>query len=358
MRSSGRVSLPGPLIIYGAYGKTGGMIAKVAVEHSHSVVLSGSDRDRLNSLSAEIGVPSIAVRLDEHAALRQLIRAAACVIHVAGPFATTFRPMLDACCAEGVPYVDLNGELDVFRAMEEFVDHQPLTIPVLSGVGFGVVAGESAAMHAVSALKQPQRVWVGLMPDLGPRSPGAVASTLRTVAQGGAVVENGQFVPERVGRRSFTAKLAGNNETFISMPLGELWAVRRSTGISSVIAGVTRPAPERILLQSGVLGVLARSEKIRHWLVRHLARGDAQGGRAFESKVWARAEDREGRTAEAVLKMGEGYQWSAEAAVRAAEHVALDRRPGLWTPGQYLGKEFALSVVSTKLLNFPAGASA
>jgi len=305
-----------------------------------------------------MGLSSVAVRLDEHDALRQLIRAAACVIHVAGPFATTFRPMLDACSAEGVPYLDLNGEFDVFRAMETLVDRQPLTIPVLSGVGFGVVAGESAAMHAVSALEQPQRVWVGLMPDLGTRSPGAVASTLRTVAHGGAVVENGQFVPERVGRRSFTAKLAGGNETFISMPLGELWAVRRSTGMSGVIAGVTRPAQERILLQSGGLGVLARSEKIRHWLVRRLARGDVPDGRVFESKVWARAEDREGRTAEAVLTMGEGYQWSAEAAVRAAEHLALDRRRGLWTPGQYLGKDFALSVASTKLLNFPVGASA
>ena len=163
-------------------------------------------------------------------------------------------------------------------------------------------------------------------------------------------MENGQFVPERVGRRSFTATLADSNETFISMPLGELWAVRRSTGVSGVIAGVTRPAPERILLQSGGLGVLARSEKIRHWLVAHLARGDAQDGRVFESKVWARAEDREGRTAEVVLKMGEGYQWSAEAAVRAAEHVC-DRQSDFdsWSVS---GEKFIAGVPSTTLLDF------
>ena len=75
--------------------------------------------------------------------------------------------MLEACSVEAVPYLDLNGELDVFRAMEEFVDHQQPTIPFISGVGFGVVAGESAAMHAVSMLREPQRVWLGLMPDLG-----------------------------------------------------------------------------------------------------------------------------------------------------------------------------------------------
>ena len=172
MTPSGSVSLPGPLFVYGAYGKTGTMIAKLAVEHGHDVVLSGSDRDRLNRLSTSMGVPGVAVRLDEQAALRQLIRAAACVIHVAGPFAATFRPMLEACSAEAVPYLDLNGELDVFRAIEDFVDHQRPAIPVLSGVGFGVVAGESAAMHAASMLRQPQRVWLGLVPDLGPRSRG------------------------------------------------------------------------------------------------------------------------------------------------------------------------------------------
>src|SRR5262245_4413894 len=100
MSPSGRVSLPGRLFVYGAYGKTGAMIAKIAIEHGHDVVLSGSNRDQLNRLSAEMGVPAAAVRLDEQATLRQLIRGAACVIHVAGPFATTFRPMLEACSAE------------------------------------------------------------------------------------------------------------------------------------------------------------------------------------------------------------------------------------------------------------------
>src|SRR5215471_18217114 len=140
MSSNHKVSLPGPIIVYGAYGKTGTMIAKAAVERGHEVVLSGGDRDRLARLSAEMGVRAVAVRLEEQAALRQLIRGAASVIHVAGPFATTFRPMLEACSAEGVPYVDLNGELDVFRAIEDYAGRQRLSIPALSGVGFGVTA--------------------------------------------------------------------------------------------------------------------------------------------------------------------------------------------------------------------------
>ena len=59
MIRSGKAPLPGPLFIYGAYGTTGAMIARVAVARGHDVVLSGSDRDRLARLSAEMGVPGV-----------------------------------------------------------------------------------------------------------------------------------------------------------------------------------------------------------------------------------------------------------------------------------------------------------
>ena len=342
-------SLGGPLLVYGAYGKTGSMVARTALERGHEVVLAGADRHRLDRLSAEVGARGAQARLDAPLELRQLVRKAACVIHVAGPFATTFRPMLEACSAEDIPYLDLNGELDVFQAIEDFMATYRPRIPVVPGVGFGVAAGESAAMHAASMLATPERIWLGLAPDLGQRSSGALRSTLRTVAQGGAVLQDGHFHPERVGRRSFQAALTQRKRTFISMPLGELWAIRRSTGVANVIGGAAVPTAERILLQSGALGLLARSEKIRNWLVEHLAHDSGPGTPTFESLVWARAEDSEGRVAEAVLTMGEGYEWSAEAAVRAAERVALDRRPGLWTPGQYFGQGFAPQVTGTRL---------
>ena len=144
--------------MYGAYGKTGALIGKVAVERGHDVVLSGNDPDRLNRLAAELGVRGVAARLDQQTALRQLIRSAACVIHVAGPFATTFHPMLEACSAESVPYLDLNGELDVFRAIEAFVDRRPPTIPVLSGVGFVVQSWrtDSTSGSGLAAGHSPQ----------------------------------------------------------------------------------------------------------------------------------------------------------------------------------------------------------
>ena len=345
-----RPTLAEPILIYGAYGQTGRLVAKCARARGHEVVLAGADRDRLDRLAAEIGARGAQAKLDAAPALRQLVKNAGCVIHTAGPFVNTFRPMLEACIAEGIPYLDLNGELEVFEAMEELIGQRQLNIPVVPGVGFGVAAGESVALYAASQLASPVRIWLGLAPDLGQRSPGALRSLFQTVARGGMAVQNGMQVAERVGRRSFRATLTQRRRTFVSTPLGELWAIRRSTGVANILGGVDVPAAERILLRSGLLALLSRSGKMREWLVKHLAEDPRSGTPAFESAVWARAEDRDGGTSEAILTMGEGYLWSAEAAVRAAERVAIDRRPGLWTPGQYFGKEFATGVTGTHLI--------
>src|SRR5262249_59734070 len=129
-------SISGPLLVYGAYGKTGSMVAKTAIKRGHEVVLAGADRHRLDGLSAEIGARGAQARLDAPLELRQLVRKAACVIHVAGPFAPTFCPMLEACSAEAVPHLYFYGEFDVFQAIQGFLDTHGPPIPLISGVGF------------------------------------------------------------------------------------------------------------------------------------------------------------------------------------------------------------------------------
>jgi hypothetical protein len=239
-----------------------------------------------------------------------LRRARGCLIaFLASACAQEFRATIDG---EVTDHQETSSkERKFFRALEEFmVQHRP-GIPAGSGVGFGVTAGEAAAMRAAGMHANPARIWLGLAPDLAQRSAGALRSTFRTLAQGGAVLQDGRFLSERVGRRLFRTTLAEQKRTFTSMPLGELWAIRRSTGVANAIGGVAVPMAERVLLQSGALALLARSGKIRNWLAKHLAHDPVNRTPTFKSMVWARVEDRKGRSAEAILTMGEGYQWSA-----------------------------------------------
>ena len=57
-------------MVYGAYGRTGTVIANVALKDGHNVLLSGSDRNRLNRLSAELGAAGVVLRLDDQCGSR------------------------------------------------------------------------------------------------------------------------------------------------------------------------------------------------------------------------------------------------------------------------------------------------
>ncbi len=57
------------------------------------------------------------VGLDEAQQLSKALKDIARVVHMAGPFAVTSAPMLNACLATQTNYVDITGEIEVFEAM-------------------------------------------------------------------------------------------------------------------------------------------------------------------------------------------------------------------------------------------------
>ena len=79
--------------------------------------LAGRSEDGVRSLAARLRLPSRMFALDSPAGLREGIAGAAVVLHAAGPFSATSRPMVDACLAAGAHYVDVTGEIAVLEAV-------------------------------------------------------------------------------------------------------------------------------------------------------------------------------------------------------------------------------------------------
>src|SRR5512133_243354 len=108
-----------PLVVYGAYGYTGELVARRAAERGLAPVLAGRDSEALVKLARELGCTWRAFPLSDPEALRRGISGAGAVIHCAGPFVSTARPMAEACIDERVQYLDLTGESPVFAALLE-----------------------------------------------------------------------------------------------------------------------------------------------------------------------------------------------------------------------------------------------
>ncbi|MGP4097806.1 saccharopine dehydrogenase NADP-binding domain-containing protein [Nonomuraea sp. KM90] len=93
--------------VYGATGHTGRLVAAELLARGREVILAGRDGGALKVLSDELGgAPTHQAAIDDPGALRELAGRAAVLIHCAGPFTHTGRPLATAAAEAGCHYVD------------------------------------------------------------------------------------------------------------------------------------------------------------------------------------------------------------------------------------------------------------
>ncbi len=100
-------------MIYGANGYTGRLVAAEAVRRGQRPVLAGRSAAAIEPLAAQLGCPSRVFSLDSSAA--KSLAGIRAVLHCAGPFSATARPMMDACLEARAAYLDITGEIDVIE---------------------------------------------------------------------------------------------------------------------------------------------------------------------------------------------------------------------------------------------------
>jgi len=342
-----------PWLIYGATGTTGRLVVASALAHGQRPILAGRDAAAVRALADHHGLEAAVVSLDDHAGLEAVLRRSSRVLHAAGPFVRTAASMLDACLATATPYLDMSGEVDSVAATLAHDDAaRSRRIPLIAGAGFGVTAGDCIAAHVARRYPRATRLHIGIDARNAHRSTGAAVSTLDVLGGGGAWIESGNLVRGPLAHDRFRATLGPGSQTFIAAPLAEALAAFRTTGIANVVAGVAVPrlvAPVMRWL-APVLQALARRPALRQ-LVGN--RGRAGGGAKaapssqaqapLRSRVWAHAADDQGG-ATAVLEMGEGYAFAAEAIVLAAQQLAQRPLAGAFTPAAAFGPDFVLGI--------------
>src|SRR6185503_8338987 len=84
----------GVWMLYGANGFTGELIAEEAVARGERPVLAGRRADAVLPLAERLGLPSRIFGLDGDVSAN--LEGVSAVLHSAGPFSATSKPMLDA----------------------------------------------------------------------------------------------------------------------------------------------------------------------------------------------------------------------------------------------------------------------
>ena len=153
-----------PILIYGATGCTGRLIARLLHDRGLPLIISGRDRSLLAELAAELGagVSARPAQLFDHDALVELLSDASVVISCAGPFAKLGEALVRAAIAAGCHYLDIANEPAFVRDIYERYDSAARH----AGVGVVCAHGFEAAVADWLAAVVAQRFGCAI-DDLG-----------------------------------------------------------------------------------------------------------------------------------------------------------------------------------------------
>jgi short subunit dehydrogenase-like uncharacterized protein len=346
----------GALLIYGANGYTGRLIVKQAVARSLRPILSGRNVAEIEAIAREHGLESRAASLDDATSLDAALAGCAVVIHAAGPFSRTSKPMVDACIRNRAHYLDITGEISVFETLasgERSAAAKAAGVMLLPGSGFDVVPSDCLAAHLSQRL--PAATWLTLAFSGGTGlSRGTATTMVENIERGGAIRRAGRITKVPAAWRRREIDFGDRTRRVVTLPWGDVSTAFHSTGIPNI--EVYTAAPEsavRGMIASRYIGWLLATEPAQRFLKERIksgAAGPSESQRAAAvARLWGEAWDDDGNRVVSRLRTPDGYTLTALTAVAAAEKVlAGGAKPGFQTPSRAFGADFILEIEGTE----------
>lgn len=337
-------------MIYGANGYTGRLMARAAKERGLTPLLAGRNAAEVEQLASELGLQWAAFSLDDEATVEAGIAGLKLVLHCAGPFSATSRPMVRACLAQGVHYLDITGEIAVFEhahSLSESAQHADVVL--LPGVGFDVVPSDCLAASLVEAL--PAATSLQLAFEMGGgASPGTAKTSVEGMSKGGYVRRDGKLKRVPLAWKERTVPFADGERRAVTIPWGDVFTAFISTGVPdievymalppSTIAWLRRMRPLQPLLG------LAPVQSFLKGRVEARISGPSEDKRARAGgQLWGEARTADGRSAAATMTTPNGYDLTVTAGLGIVEYLLANGvEGGYYTPSLLMGAGYAATL--------------
>jgi short subunit dehydrogenase-like uncharacterized protein len=329
------VSRTETVVLYGATGYTGRLVAAELAARGVPLVLAGRNAERLGVAAAALPMGAATVvpaSIDDPAQLRDAAERGSVVVNCAGPFARTGEPVLRAATDTGAHYLDTTGEQDwIGHVLQHHDDRlRAADVAAVPGMGFDYLPGDLLC-HLVGAPLGPlERLDVAYHVTGFGMTRGTQRSALEMLDGRDLVYEDGAWraggtgplrqsvvFPEPIGRRAVAR-----------YPAGEVVMVPRHLEVRTIAARITAasvaPGPVAValpyltpvierLLRTPVKGLLDRA-------IDRLPEGppeDERRAARWTVVVTATAED--GRVAGGVVQGPDIYGLTARTIADAAQ---------------------------------------
>lgn len=227
------------ILLLGATGYTGRLIARELSGGHTPFVLAARDPTRLARLGARLGAGATeVVDVTDAASLRRVIRPGDAVINTVGPFTELGEPVVEACIERQAHYLDTTGEQSFMRSMHER-HHEAARragIRIVNAMAFEYAFGDCAASLAAEGLATPLRsidavyAWKGTASSRGTRR-----TVIRMLGETGWCRRDGAFHTLSPGAGRRTVRLASGRELHaVAFGSGEVVTVPRRMPVENL----------------------------------------------------------------------------------------------------------------------------
>lgn len=332
-------------MIYGANGYTGELIAREAVRRGLKPMLAGRNQQKIAALAQELQLEAKVFDLEHTAEAAKQIQGNRLVIHCAGPFSATSKPMIEACLQAGAHYLDITGEIDVFEQAQSFhAQAQQAGIVICSGVGFDVIPTDCVAAALKQALPDATHLALGFDSASG-MSPGTAKTSIEGMQHGGKVRKNGKIVTVPLAHKARHIDFGNGKKSAMSIPWGDVSTAFHTTGIPNIEVFI--PAPAGMILGAKLANLirpLLKWQWLQQLMKAQIEKTVTGPDEALRDKqptfVWGEAKNAKGETKTARIQTVNVYSLTITGALAVVDYL-MQQQPagGTYTPAKLVGSE-------------------
>lgn len=341
----------GRWLLYGANGYTGELIAREAVSRGMTPILAGRSREKIAALAAELKCPSAVFSVDDHTSMLNAMNGASAVLNCAGPFSATASPLMQACLASHIHYLDITGEIDVFELAHSVSDKaKRAKIVLCPGVGFDVVPTDCLATKLKEALPDATHLTLGFESRGGP-SAGTAKTAIEGLGRGVRMRKEGKLVELPLAQQTRCIDFGDGERLAVQIPWGDVSTAYFSTGIPNieVFMGTTAEGLKQLqrvnalrpLLKTRVLQAL-----LKYFIGRRVRGPDSTQRNSNPSWVWGEVRNAAGVGKTGRVRTANGYAVTVHASLGILTQLLSSSLGefGYATPSMLVGPDFVNSL--------------
>ncbi|WP_151759863.1 saccharopine dehydrogenase family protein [Acinetobacter nosocomialis] len=330
-------------LVYGANGYTGELIAREAVRQGLKPTLAGRNKAKVEALAQELGLDYKAFGLDNVDAISEQLQGFKLVMHCAGPFSATSKPMMEACIKAGAHYLDITGEIAVFELAQSLNSQAEKAYIVLCpGVGFDVIPTDCVAAALKEALPDATHLALGFDSRTG-FSPGTAKTSTEGMAEGGKIRKNGKITTVPLAHYVRTIDFGDGKKSAMSVPWGDVSTAFYTTGIPNIEVFV--PAFPKMIFGAKmlnyvrpVLKINAVQKFIKSRIEKTVVGPNEELRAKVPTYVWGEARNARGEIKTARIQTENAYSLTVNGSLAVVNYLLKNTvKGGTYTPAKLMG---------------------